>query len=232
MNTWGRSKLHFCLNNVESNTFPTQNANLSNSRMVIDYNGRVGISNTNPQSMLHLGNCEVFGSAPVIIFGKNNGPGFRNAFMGYSETFYFLIGDYGGTNGTNTLTQQLAIHYGSPALSILVEASGSVRMQYGYGTGSDERIKSNIKTIENALDKTLLLRGVEFNLNIEPERKRIGLIAQEVELIVPEVVRTSEDDGLKSIEYQNLVGLLIESIKELNNKVSRLENIIIKNNLN
>jgi hypothetical protein len=45
-------------------------------------------------------------------------------------------------------------------------------------------------------------------------------------------VRTSEDDGLKSIEYQNLVGLLIESIKELNNKVSRLENIIIKNNLN
>ena len=68
MNTWGRSKLHFCLNNVESNTFPTQNANLSNSRMVIDYNGRVGISNTNPQSMLHLGNCEVINSAPVIVF--------------------------------------------------------------------------------------------------------------------------------------------------------------------
>ena len=76
------------------------------------------------------------------------------------------------------------------------------------------------------------MRGVKFNLNIEPEKKRIGLIAQEVELIVPEVVRTSEDDGLKSIEYQNLIGLLVESIKELNNKVSRLENIIIKNNLN
>jgi hypothetical protein len=181
--------------------------------------------------MLHLGNSEVFGSAPVIIFGKNNGPGYRNAFMGYSETFYFSIGDYGGTHGTNTLTQQLAIHYGSPALSILVEASGSVRMQYGYGTGSDERIKSNIKTIENALDKTLLLRGVEFNLNIEPERKRIGLIAQEVELIIPEVVRTSEEDGLKSIEYQNIVGLLVEAIKQLNNKVTNLENILKNNNL-
>ena len=78
-----------------------------------------------------------------------------------------------------------------------------------------------------------MLRGVEYNdIRIEPEKKKIGLIAQEVELIIPEVVRTSEDDGLKSIEYQNLVGLLIESIKELNNKVSRLENIIIKNNLN
>ena len=114
----------------------------------------------------------------------------------------------------------------------LKKASGSVRMQYGYGTGSDERIKSNIKTIENALDKTLLLRGVEFNLNIEPERKRIGLIAQEVELIVPEVVRTSEDDGLKSIEYQNLVGLLIESIKDQQKQINELKNILIKNNLN
>ena len=56
----------------------------------------------------------------------------------------------------------------------------------------------------------------------------MGLIAQEVKLIVPEVVRTSEDDSLKSIEYQNLVGLLVEAIKELNNKVTKLENILIK----
>ena len=105
-------------------------------------------------------------------------------------------------------------------------------MQYGYGQSSDERIKTNIKTIENALDKTLLLRGVEYNhVLIEPERKKIGLIAQEVELIIPEVVRTDEQTGLKSIEYQNLVGLLIEAIKELNNKVLNLENILKNNNL-
>ncbi len=78
--------------------------------------------------------------------------------MGYSESFYFLIGDYGGTNGTNTLTQQLAIHYGSPALSILVEATGYVRKQYGFGQSSDERIKTNIKTIENALDKNFIIK--------------------------------------------------------------------------
>ncbi len=92
-------------------------------------------------------------------------------------------------------------------------------MQYGFGQGSDERIKTNIKTIENALDKTLLLRGVEQNdIRIEPERKKIGLIAQEVEFIVPEVVRTSEEDGLKSIEYQTLVPLLIEAIKDQQKK--------------
>ena len=105
-------------------------------------------------------------------------------------------------------------------------------MQYGSGGLSDERIKTNIKTIENALDKTLLLRGVEYNdFRIEPERKRIGLIAQETELIIPEVVRTG-DDGLKSIEYQNLVGLLIEAIKDQQKQINDLKLILKNNNLN
>ena len=76
---------------------------------------------------------------------------------------------------SNTLTVQLAILYSAPASSLVIQASGYVQMQYGYGTSSDERIKTNIRTIENALDKTLLLRGVEYNdIRIEPERKKIG----------------------------------------------------------
>ena len=140
--------------------------------------------------------------------------------MGYTDNFFFVIGDYGNTNtGSNALTSQLAILYSAPVSSLIVTGTGYVQMAYGYGQYSDERIKTNIKTIENALEKTLLLRGVEYNdIRIEPEKKKIGLISQEVELIIPEVVRTSEDDGLKSIEYQNLVGLLIEAIKEQQNK--------------
>ena len=105
-------------------------------------------------------------------------------------------------------------------------------MQYGYGGTSDERIKTNIKTIENALDKTLLLRDVEYNdFKIDPDKKKIGLIAQEVELIIPEVVQTG-DEGIKSIEYQNLVGLLVEAIKDQQKQIIELKNILIKNNLN
>jgi hypothetical protein len=198
------------------------------------FSGKIGVLNLFPQSMLHLGNCESVGSAPVIIFGKNTGGGARNAFMGYTDSFFFVIGDYGNSNaGANTLTQQLAIIYSAPALSLLISSSGYVTMQYGYGGASDERIKTNIKTIENALDKTLLLRGVEYNdIRIEPEKTKIGLIAQEVELIIPEVVRTDEQTGLKSIEYQNLVGLLIEAIKEQQKQINDLKNILIKNNLN
>ena len=95
---------------------------------------------------------------------------------------------------------------------------------------SDERTKTNIKTIDNALDKVLLLRGVNYNL-ISENSDEIGLIAQEVELIVPEAVKQNNLNHLKAINYSGLVGLLIESIKQLNNKVINLENILKNNNL-
>ena len=105
-------------------------------------------------------------------------------------------------------------------------------MQYGYGSASDERIKTNVRTIENALDKTLLLRGVNYNdFRIEPDKLKMGLIAQEVELIVPEVVHTDEETTMKSLEYSSLVGLLVEAIKEQQKQINELKNILIKNNL-
>jgi hypothetical protein len=167
------------------------------------------------------------------VFGKNSGGGNRNFKQGMSSNFFFCTGDCGNLNdNTNTWTLAHSISYQAPASSFVLNGNGSIVMQYGYST-SDERVKTNIKTIENALEKTLLLRGVEYNdFRIEPDKKRIGLIAQEVELIVPEVVGENEMDKIKCISYGSLVGLLVESIKELNNKVSNLENILKNNNLN
>jgi hypothetical protein len=153
--------------------------------------------------------------------------------MGMSSNFFFCTGgDCGNLNNdTNTWTLSHSISYQAPASSFVIGSNGAVVMQFGYST-SDERVKTNIKTIENALDKTLLLRGVEYNDFIfEPDKKRLGLIAQEVEFIIPEVVGENEMDDIKCIIYGSMVGLLVEAIKQLNNKVSKLENIIIKNNL-
>ena len=74
---------------------------------------------------------------------------------------------------------------------------------------SDEKLKSDIKTIENGLDKVMIMRGVSFTKQAE---KGIGVIAQEVEKIIPEVVHDGE---YKSVAYGNMVGVLIEAIKEL-----------------
>jgi hypothetical protein len=232
--SFSRSKLHFCLDNTADNS-TTYNAGTNNVRMTIDNTGGVGIYNQTPLSYLHLGNCTYPYSEAVLMFGKNNSVGgFRNAFMGYSTTFYLTLGDYGNSNNAsgNTFVPQFGMNYASPADSLVIWSNGYVAMQFGFGQGSDERFKTNIQTIENALDKTLLLRGVNYNdFRIEPDQLKMGLIAQEVELIIPEVVHTNETTTMKSIEYQNLVGLLVEAIKELNNKISNLENILKKNNL-
>ena len=83
---------------------------------------------------------------------------------------------------------------------------------------SDEKLKENVITIENALDKVLSLRGVEYD-RIDSGEHQIGVIAQEVEKIIPEVVY---GDEIKSVAYGNLVGLLIEAIKEQNEIITNL----------
>ena len=86
---------------------------------------------------------------------------------------------------------------------------------------SDSRLKSNVETITSALEKTKSLRGVTFD-RIADGRKGLGVIAQEVQAVIPEVV-LEHADGMLSVDYGNIVGLLIESIKELESKVVSLE---------
>jgi hypothetical protein len=90
-----------------------------------------------------------------------------------------------------------------------------------FVTSSDINLKTNIKTLEDSLNTVLNLRGVSFEW-IGNSRKQIGLIAQEVEPVVPYLVQ--ESDGIKSVNYPVIVALLIEAIKELNQKIERLEN--------
>ena len=88
------------------------------------------------------------------------------------------------------------------------------------GFTSDERLKENIETIPDALDMVLELRGVQFDWK-SSGRSDIGLIAQEVEEVLPECV--TEVDDVKGVKYGNIVGLLIESIKELKGEITDLQ---------
>ena len=85
---------------------------------------------------------------------------------------------------------------------------------------SDVRTKNNIVTIDSALEKVLSLRGVFYERNTEPGERRVGVIAQEVEEILPEVVYT-DVDGMKSVSYGSIIGLLIQAIKEQQEILSR-----------
>jgi hypothetical protein len=82
---------------------------------------------------------------------------------------------------------------------------------------SDVRTKNSIETVESALDKVMKMRGVFFERNTEPGERRVGVIAQEIEEVLPEVVYT-DSDGMKSVSYGSIIGVLIEAIKELSTK--------------
>jgi hypothetical protein len=85
---------------------------------------------------------------------------------------------------------------------------------------SDARLKQNVKTIENAVDLVNQMRGVYYD-RIDTGEAGVGVIAQELRDVIPEVVK--ENDGTLSVAYGNLVGVLIEAIKELSTKVAALE---------
>lgn len=79
---------------------------------------------------------------------------------------------------------------------------------------SDRRLKKNIQPIRGALDKVMRLHGYTFERIEQEGQRRVGVIAQEVEQVLPEAVRYKKD-GYRSVAYGNMVALLIEAIKEL-----------------
>ena len=96
---------------------------------------------------------------------------------------------------------------------------------YTTTTVSDERQKDNIKTIDGALDKVNRIKGVTFDWKKTGEASA-GVIAQDIEKILPSIVKTKElreQGDYKTVEYDGLVGLLIEAVKELSSKVEELE---------
>ena len=100
---------------------------------------------------------------------------------------------------------------GSWQTELALDASGNLVATGNVTAYSDARLKTDIKTIDNALDKVTKLRGVSYK-KLDTQAQEIGVIAQEVQNVVPEVVH---DGAYQSVAYGNLVGLLIEAVKEL-----------------
>jgi hypothetical protein len=103
------------------------------------------------------------------------------------------------------------------SLSNTINVTGNFVAAGDVSAFSDERLKSNIRTIDNALAKVMQLRGVYFD---KDSKASTGVIAQEIEKVLPEVVTNGE---YKSVSYGNMIGLLIEAIKELEIRIIELE---------
>ena len=88
-------------------------------------------------------------------------------------------------------------------------------------TTSDQNLKENIRSIENPVEAVKQINGVQFNW-IETGKNSAGVIAQEVEAVLPELV-TTKNEGYKTVNYMGIIGLLVETVKELENRIQQLE---------
>ena len=192
-------------------------------RLRIDSNGNVGINETSPQQQLHVHDDSNYNgilingnSAPRIAFAKNT-----------TTTGEWSVG-VDGTNGAQFVinnsndnsNRKLIISSSEVSIANNAVVGGNLTASGYIDSSSDIKLKTNIKTIDNALDKVLQLRGAEYDRIDRDNEHEIGVIAQEVEKIIPEVVH---GDETKTVSYGNLVGLLIEAVKDLKKEIDELK---------
>lgn len=134
------------------------------------------------------------------------------------------------TTNANTVMQfdtQWRVDNNSGSTMLSCDTSGNFTATGNVSAYSDLALKEDIYQIENALEKVKKLRGVHFTRKSD-NTKEIGVVANEVEKVIPELVDEHQDKDLgvvKTMKYANTVGLLIEAVKDLSNQVEELKNV-------
>jgi hypothetical protein len=131
----------------------------------------------------------------------------------------------GGTPGSPMTTLDTS---GDLTAAGSITSGGNISSTGGTCCASDVRWKKNVAPLTDSLDKVAMLQGVSYNWRSDefPEKhftrdKQIGLVAQETEKVIPEIVKTDKD-GYKSISYEKLTAVLVEAVKELKAENERL----------
>jgi hypothetical protein len=169
-----------------------------------------------------------------IAFGQNNG---NRGWMVYDNEYDCI--DFGTREDGVFSPNQIHIKGGDLGIGTRTPSAdlhvvGNICYTGTIGSCSDVRYKRDIRTIDNALDRVVQLRGVSFNWKRDQfprqrfsDENQVGLIAQEVKEVFPQVV-SEDNDGYYNIDYTKLTPLLIEAIKELKKENEELKQRIEK----
>jgi hypothetical protein len=174
------------------------------------------------------GDFTIDGAADIILDAGGADVKFNNA-----GTYHFNIGQSSNDTILTQCVNDADIKFngqdggsGITALTLDMSEAGAATFNNNVTAYSDVRLKSDIETIDHGLDKVEQMRGVTYIRNDnEKGGQQVGVIAQEIEEILPQVVLTADDEmGTKSVDYGRITAVLIEAVKELSAKVKELEN--------
>ena len=132
----------------------------------------------------------------------------------------FVIGN-GDIDSSNGLAGS------NPRNAFIVNYDGSATLAGDLTVNSDMRLKSNIVTLGSTLSKLLLIDGKSYTMKTNEAIEKIGLLAQEVQKAFPELVKKAGDkDGTLSVNYQGMIPVLINAIKEQQKQIDELKELI------
>jgi hypothetical protein len=143
--------------------------------------------------------------------------------VGRNNTFYIYnnMNSQGYAFYINPNNNYIGIDKSSAGYNL--DVSGTIRATSDVIAFSDKRVKENIVTVDNALDKVTKLRGVTYTRkDTDDKSTKVGVIAQEVLKVLPEVVE-KDHEGMYSVAYGNMAGVFIEAIKQLKAEVDSLK---------
>ncbi|CAB5221418.1 Intramolecular chaperone auto-processing domain containing protein [uncultured Caudovirales phage] len=137
---------------------------------------------------------------------------------------FVAVSNSGTANKVMTASYPLTVSATGDTTAIgNIKATGNI-IASATLTASDERLKANIKTISDAVNKVMALRGVSFERN---GKEQIGVIAQEVQKVLPQVVDVPDNaNEYLAVSYGNIVGLLIEAMKDQQNQIEDLKKLV------
>ena len=190
--------------------------------------GNVGIGTTSPATKLQVDGTILTTSTLNSTAGSYSidHPGINTWKIGVTSTnsSTFHIGnDTGGSfaNKIFSITGGGNVGIGTTAPGYKLDVSGTIRATGDVIAYSDARVKENVETLDGALDKVMKMRGVSYN-KIGEQEKKVGVIAQEILEVLPEVV-SQDESGTYSVAYGNIVSVLIEAIKEQQKQIDELK---------
>ncbi len=210
INVGGTDGIRFYSSDVQ--TVTAASAVTVSERMRIANNGNVGIGTNNPGYPLHVSGTGYIHDGSSYLELLSRADSALNVNNNHATKRGFTIHQ---TNNASNIAQFYYCPGGVCSQKFYLDTTGNIWIAGNLTEASDARLKTDIQILPDSLNKVLGLNGYSYYWkNPENKEKQIGLIAQEVEKVFPEAVRTDKD-GSKSVAYQKLVAPLINSIKEL-----------------